>query len=117
MRIVGLTVLHYGVDYLAYALRSVAGVVDAHYILYTPQGSHGHRTMARCPDTRHALYREAVRFTPNIRWIDGNWRAEGEQRDAIFALEPNADLIVVVDADEIYPKGLVEAALESPITA
>lgn len=117
MRIVGLTVLHYGTDYLAWALRSVVDVVNTHYILYTPQGSHGHRTAARCPDTRHALYREAVRFTSNIRWIDGLWNTEGEQRDAIFALEPDADLIVVVDADEVYPRGLVQAAIAANLPA
>lgn len=115
MRIIGLTILHYGADYLAYALRSVAPFVDRHYILYTASGSHGHRTERACPDTRHQLYREALRFTSNIEWVDGAWRTEGEQRDYIHQLEPNADLVLVADADEVWGDGLAERAIDAAL--
>jgi hypothetical protein len=54
--IVGFTALHYGTDYLSYAIRSVAHAVDAWYVAYTPVGSHGHRATRPCPETEAELH-------------------------------------------------------------
>ena len=37
-----------------------------------------------------------------LHWHDGEWAHEGLQRDAIHTLVPDADVIVVLDADEIW---------------
>lgn len=103
MRIISFTVLHYGSCYLKYALASVNPAVDAQYVLYTSQGSHGHRTSLPCPDTRDQLAALAIAGAGDkLRWVEKDFDSEGQQRDYIHQLEPDADVIIVVDADEIW---------------
>lgn len=64
------------------------------------------------PDTRAELKLIAETFGGNkLRWVDGNWRLEGEHRDAIYSLVPDADVIFSVDSDEVWNEPLVELAL------
>lgn len=110
--VVAYTPLHYGRDYLAYAIDSVIDAVDVYYVLYTAEGSHGHRSPIRCPETRDELYAIAEKSAgKKLRWIDGSWPYEGAQRDTIHALRPDANVILALDADEIWPAATVEAAL------
>lgn len=113
MNVVGYTCLHYGKDYLAYAIRSIIEHVDSYYVLYTPVGSHSHRTSIPCPETRdelHAIAKQAA--GDKLVWIDGDWTSEGQQRDEIFRLAPEADCILVLDADEVWPDGLAQMAIQ-----
>lgn len=111
-RIISLTVLHYGSDYLKYALASVHDAVDAQYVLYTSQGSHGHRTSTPCPDTREQLAALAIEGAGSkLRWVEKDFDNEGAQRGYIHELEPDADCIVVVDADEVFSEQLVSSIL------
>jgi hypothetical protein len=113
MKIVGFTALHYGKCYLHHAIRSIIDDIDEYIILYSPIGSHGHRTDAVCPDTREELYDIAYAAAgEKLRWFDGTWPHEGAQRDNIFTIVPDADVIVVLDSDEVYSPGLVNAAIE-----
>jgi hypothetical protein len=78
MKVISYTALHYGRDYLAAAIRSVIDHVDEHWILYSPIGSHGHRTDVPCPDTRDELYAKAeLAAGSKLRWHDGEWAHEG----------------------------------------
>lgn len=104
MRIVSYTALHYGADYLGWVIRSVIDHVDQHVILYCPHGSHGSRTDRPCPDTRDELYAIAQAAAGDkLLWIDGDWAQENQQRESIYEYAPDADVILVVDADEIWP--------------
>jgi hypothetical protein len=47
-----------------------------------------------------------------LEWHSGDWRHEGNQRDAIHDLYPEAQMILVLDYDEIWPDGLAEKALK-----
>jgi hypothetical protein len=50
------------------------------------------------------LYAAAQRGAGDkLRWHEGIYPYEGAHRDMIFQLAPDADVIYVVDADEIYP--------------
>jgi hypothetical protein len=112
MTIVAYTALLYGADYLHHAIRSIIDDVDSYIVLYTPVGSHGHRTSAICPDTREDLYEIAFSAAGDkLRWFDGEWSHEGAQRDSIFAIVPDADVVVVLDSDEVYPPGLLKDAI------
>ena len=100
MKIVGLTVLHYGADYLKYAIGSVIDYVDEHYVIYSAQGSHGHRTSEVCPDTREQLAALAIEAAGSkLRWYEGEFANEGAQREYIHTLAPDADCIILVDSD------------------
>jgi hypothetical protein len=80
--------------------------------LYTPVGSHGHRTDERCPDTLEELYAIAkCAAGDKLRWHNGRWTGEGQQRDTIHELVPDADLILVLDYDELWPDGAAEYAI------
>jgi hypothetical protein len=109
MKIISFTALHYGRSYLGYALKSVLSYVDECWILYSAIGSHGFRTSIPCPETRDELYVIAHAVAGDkLRWYESEWSTEGDQRDAIYELVPDADIIYVLDADEIWNKALLE---------
>jgi hypothetical protein len=107
--------LHYGADYLAYAIRSVIDHIDELWVLYSPTGSHGHSTTVVCPDHAADLFEIAQQAAGDkLRWYSaspGQWRHEGEQREYIHTLAPDADVILVLDADEIWHSEMVSAVL------
>lgn len=108
MKTIAYTALHYGADYLGYAIRSVIDHIDEYHVLYTPVGSHGARTDRPCPDSAETLYNIASTAAgAKLHWHAGMWDYEGQQRDAIHAIVPDADVVLVLDADEIWPYDLV----------
>lgn len=111
--IVAYTALHYGKCYLNHVIRSVIDDVDQYIVLYSPTGSHGHKTTMPCPDTKDELYDIAENAAGDkLRWFDGNWTHEGRQRDSIFSIVPDADVIVVLDSDEVYGEGVLQGAID-----
>lgn len=112
-KIVAYTALLYGKCYLNHAIRSIIDDVDGYIVLYSPTGSHGHRTDTPCPDTRDELREIAYQAAGDkLRWFEGTWAHEGQQRDSIYDIVPDADVIVVLDSDEVFSPGLVNAAIE-----
>lgn len=106
MKVIAYTALHYGIDYLYYAIRSVIDYVDEYWVLYSATGSHGHQASRTCPESRDQLYSIAELVAGRkLRWIDGQWAHEGLQRMTIHEVCPDADAILVLDADEIWPYG------------
>lgn len=116
---VAFTALHYGTDFLAWALRSVAPWVDRWVFAYAPQPSHGHGTDLDCPDTEGDLLDivEANIGGTAFDWYRGDWRTEGEQRDFIYDVASDAGAIVVVDADEVWQPGAVPLAIWAAVTS
>lgn len=109
MRVISLTVAHYGRDYIRWGLRSVADSVDACYVLYSDQPTFGHVAGFPCPETKEELQSEAqIGAGDKLRWITGHWWGEGQHRDAIMKIEPDADVILIVDTDEVWEAGLAE---------
>lgn len=107
-KIIAQCCLHYGKDYLGASIRSVINEIDEYWCLYTPVGSFGHRADIPCPETRAELFAIASQAAgEKLRWVDGEYTAEGQHRDLIFQLVPDADIILVVDADEVWEYGLV----------
>lgn len=112
MKVVGFTALHYGRDYLRYAIASIIDHIDEYHVAYSAIGSHGHRTQIRCPETRDELYSIASEAAGSkLRWHDGEWPYEGAQRDSIHQYAPDADVIIVLDADEIWHPELIKWAV------
>ncbi|MBZ0097988.1 MAG: hypothetical protein K8F30_02840 [Taibaiella sp.] len=111
-KIVGFCALHYGADYLEYALRSIVDYVDVLHVVYTPQPSHGTGTTLTCPDTYEKLAAITTGVSYKVHWHSGVYRSESEHRAQIYKLEPAADVIVVVDSDEIWSKLAIWNAIE-----
>lgn len=103
MKLIAYTPLLYGLDYLAHAIQSVIEHVDEYWVLYTKDGSYGARTDVPCPESRDILY-ETTRWAAGdkLRWYDGTWTGEGDHRNTIYKLAPDADVIIALDADEIW---------------
>jgi len=111
MRIESYTVLHYGLDYLPYAIKSVIDQVDRFHVVYTPHPSHGSRTDVPPPETRAQLHAAAMAVGPKVVWhdVDAFWQ-EGPHRDYALSL-CQGDLALVVDADEVWDGAMLERVL------
>lgn len=112
-----LTVLHYGLDYLPYAIKSIYDQVDRLNIFYTPTPSHGHRTAAAPIEEREDLLAAAYNYDPDnkIHWFDtAGLVYEGQQRDLALATvqQAGAEIVVVLDYDEVWPRGMIESCLD-----
>lgn len=113
-KVVSVTALHYGLEYLEYAVRSVIDAVDECWFLYSPVGSHGHRTDIECPEHAYELYETARQAAGDkFYWyMSVDWQNEGAQRDFIYQLVPDADIYLTLDADEIWQQGTAAAAIK-----
>lgn len=114
MKVIAYTALHYGSPYLAYAILSIIDHVDEYHVLYSPNGSHGWKSSMSLPESesRENLMRIAQGAAGSkLHWHEGNWTHEGNQRDAIYQIVPDADVILVLDYDEIWSdaKGVIES--------
>lgn len=110
------TILHYGRDFLPYAIRSVYDFVDFHHIIYTPHPSHGYITNTPPIETREELVAASKQYDPDnkIRWWDvDNFYEEGKHRDWAVntCRKSGANVILVVDADEVWPAETLTKAL------
>lgn len=110
------TVLHYGRDYLPFALKSVYDLCDRLYIFYTPHPSHGHRTDIQPIETRDELFDSVLQLPDysKVGWHETDIWNEGQQRDyAVQTLvNDGADLILVVDVDEVWHDFVLSRALQ-----
>jgi hypothetical protein len=117
MKIISYTPLLYGMQYLYYAIKSVIDYVDQYYALYTPVGSHRSRVDEPCPESRDELYAIARAAAGNkLVWTEGEYAYEGQHRGMIDQLAPDADVIIALDADEIWSEGLVQKIIEDTCT-
>lgn len=116
MRTIAYCALHYGQDYLGYAIRSVIDHCDQFIVAYSDVGSHGHRVdHIPCPDSMETLYEIARRSAGDkLLWHANRWDYEGQQRDFAVSLatQNGADVVLVVDSDEIWPDGLAQHIIE-----
>jgi hypothetical protein len=120
MKAVAYVALHYGSAYLAYAVRSVLPAVDEVWFLYTSMGSHGWMVNYQPPfgEDRATLRKIAEDAAGDkFRWHEPDirkgekYRYEGQHRDKIYELT-DADIILVLDSDEIWCAGSAMQAVE-----
>lgn len=102
MKITASYILHYGKQWLFHSMRSVRPFVDEIRVFYTPKPSHGHTSQLQCPETRDELHSISKQF--DAVWHEGLYSQEGQHRDYAIASckDAGADVILVVDADEIW---------------
>lgn len=105
-KVIGYVALHYGKDYLGYAIKSMYGCCDEILILYSESSSHGSRTNATCPDTMEELVSivEEVDVDEKCKWRTGHWTQENQQRNFAhdYAKSKGYDILVCTDADEVW---------------
>lgn len=111
MKVISYTIVHYGKDYIDYALRSIQSNVYSSNVIYTPHPSHGHQVNIQ-PIESLADIQSAVSIP--VSWYQTeNIRYEGQQRDhcVMLCAEQEADLILVLDYDEIWNEQMLNKAL------
>lgn len=108
--------LHYGQEWLEFAIRSVEPLVDEYHVFYTDHPSHGSTTDMTKPEgeDRETLKRIAESFDCVV-WhdVDQFWQ-EGQHRDYCvhYLTQRGADLILWNDADEVWDLDVLSDALE-----
>lgn len=110
-------ILHQGRPYLRYAVQAILPQVDKLMIFYSAKPSQGYQTDMECPDTREELREEAYAadqprtdfpHISKIEWREGEWPNEVAHVNAVNAHTEGYDWLVRLDADEIYPPGMVD---------
>ncbi len=109
-------IVHYGAEWLKWSLRSIIEHVDNVHIFYTPFPSHGHATDLICPESKQDITNSIKGWFnySDFHWHDcGKFAHEGEHRT--FAVETctqqGADIVLVVDADELWDYDVLHRAL------
>lgn len=110
--------LHYGAEYLDATIRSINDHVDEILILYTSTPSYGQNGRLRNPDTEAQLKKIANEASNKIKWVNiPPTTQENNHRKMVFRYAKGFDLIMAVDADEVwhpdYVRPAIEAAYES----
>lgn len=109
--------IHYGTDYLEHSIRSVYPVVDMIGIFYAPLPSHGYRrTPLANPDSWEDLEEAIWRAGDpqrKIRIEHGGWKTEAEHRNHAvkMMLGSGANIVLIVDSDEVWDEGALEEAI------
>lgn len=110
------TIAHYAKDYIATSLQSVYPAVDKSLIFYTPHPSHGHAVDVKPIESRQDIQDAILEYpaiTDKVLWYETDIWQEGQQRDyALSVASASAQLIAVVDYDEVWGNGVLERVLE-----
>ena len=116
MKRLSATILHYGSEYLEYALEAVNDSVDEMLILYSTNPTMGHQNRTlRNPDNRDRLKAIADKFD-KVTWIDITRSISQEtvhrQMYVSYARDHQYDQILIVDSDEVWHPDYVTPALD-----
>lgn len=117
MNVQSYTVLHYGKDYLSYAIRSIYHQVDGIHVVYSPHPSHGHKTQVKPIESRCDLVDAALAYNPDrkVSWheVSNAWQ-ETQHRNVALGIcrASGAELALVLDADEVWPSDILGQALD-----
>src|SRR3990167_9287735 len=117
LKVMAYCIIHYGMDYVSYALQSIYSQVEQIHVLYTSHPTHGYRTEQPPIESREAIMAAVATYDPEhkIKWydIENVWQ-EGQHRDLAVEIcrQTGADIVLVVDYDEIWSEPTLKAALE-----
>ena len=114
MKVLGFMPIHYGVEYLRESLLSIRDHVDKMVISYTYNPSQGHRTHLVCPDKVDTIYKICSEVLGSkLIWDEQkDFRAEHLHRAVAHKYSVGYDLILSIDADEVFEPSEVQNALQ-----
>jgi len=96
----------------------VIDAVDEHHILYTSIAHMVHARAFPVLKTRDELLTrlQKQRQDQSCAGMKGEWGWEGQQRDSIHQYAPDADVILALDADEVWSEAVVDMPSTELIT-
>ena len=102
MKTLGYVMLHYGMDYLEYALTPLCEVCDKVIILYSMRPTHNGKDKLVNRESREELL-EITKHFPNVEWVDVfGVHGEGQHRNEIYKYTDGYDVLVNADYDEVW---------------
>lgn len=113
MKVLGFMPIHYGKEYLEASLKSIVDECEKVLIAYTPNPSHGFSSINYCPDSKDDIYNICVSVLGSkLIWSENTYNAENKHREAVMDYASDYDLVLSVDADEVYEPKELRSALE-----
>lgn len=114
-RVVAYFAVHYGREWLGWAVNAVQSMVDEVIIYYTSQPSYAGVVRTPCPESENDL-KSSIKDWFNVTWYSHDrFNGEGVLRDHVVDLCVNkhrADIVLPVDADEVWEPRVLESALK-----
>lgn len=112
--ITGYMSLMYGKEYLEASLLSVKDHIDKFVILYTPVGSQGHKTNLPNPDSEEEMRQIAQDVMgEKLIWSNKKYEYEAQHRDDALNYVGNSDILLGLDADEVFEPSDIDNALKT----
>jgi len=112
MKVLGYIMLHYGIEYLEYALTPLVIACDKVIILYSMNPTHNGKDGYVNTDHREKLMAIANKFN-NVQWIDVfDIHGEGQHRNEIFKYTNGYDVLVNADYDEVWDLADLQRAIK-----
>lgn len=102
-------------DYIASCIRSIASSVDLVLVLFSEEPFTSYNSRARSqfsrPDRTGHILQGLKRQIDHLAVLQGTWDDEAAMRNAGLACLRGHDVeaCFIIDADEIYPKGVLDA--------
>jgi len=113
MRVIGNLTIHYGVEYLKECLTSIKDHCEKVVVAYTPNPSHGFGTTDICPDSREVIERICSGVLGDkLIWDENVYNAENTHRRTVHNYSSGYDLILTIDADEVFKPEEITNALQ-----
>lgn len=113
MRVLGFMSILYGKEYLRESLLSVVNHVDKFVVAYSANPSHGVHCDGKCPDSEseiHAICKEVLK--DKLIWdVSRGFSDESQHRDVRYKYSQGYELILTIDADEVYKEEELHQAL------
>lgn len=117
MKVIGFCPIFYGKEYLKESLQSIKEHCEKVVVAYTPRPSHGFGTTDTCPDTREEIYNIANEVLGDkLIWNEDVYGAENQHRKQIYSFSMGYDLILSIDADEVFESSELQNALNYAYT-
>jgi len=105
--------IHYGAEYLEASIQSIYDNVDKIVILYTSEPSYGHHTNISCPESEEEIKQVAMKAAGDkLEWVNIRANAEGSHRGQIMQYTEGYDVLLAVDADEVWEPSELTKAIE-----
>lgn len=114
MKVIGFMTIHYGKEYLKESLLSIKDHCEKVVIAYSYKPSHGYSTSEVCPDSEDEIFNICNdTLGDKLIWDSyDNYGAENQHRRQIHNYSSGYDLVLTIDADEVFEAKELQSALE-----
>lgn len=118
MKVLGFCTIHYGLEYLKESLTSIKDHVEGVVISYVHKPSHGFKTILDCPDKAEDIRKVCEEVLGNkLIWDEADfYGAENIHRSVAKKYSQGFDLILTIDADEVFEPTEINNALNYAYT-